>query len=243
MRRRPEPLVVVGDGRGRSTRRAPPSRRPRRRPRPELLGVGRIDRHGVGPSAMVDLLVISLWERTISQREIMSSVPADDDHLLRHPRAAGRSSRGPPTSSCSRSTAACAGSGPAPRASSTRNPRSSSPTATPGRPTTPSAAAAAPATRSPPRAAGRSPPGCRSPARARSLEFEQLLKIHFADSGTKADVVANLEAARAWVLEQNQENLATAAPTSPAKAPSRSEPRSTSSAAGSSPTSTSRSPT
>jgi len=42
------------------------------------------------------------------------------------------------------------------------------------------------------------------------LECEQLVKIHFTDSGTKADVVANLEAARAWVLDQNQENLATA---------------------------------
>jgi PadR family transcriptional regulator, regulatory protein AphA len=42
------------------------------------------------------------------------------------------------------------------------------------------------------------------------LEFEQLLKISFADSGSKADIVANLEATRAWVLEQNEENLATA---------------------------------
>jgi PadR family transcriptional regulator AphA len=42
------------------------------------------------------------------------------------------------------------------------------------------------------------------------LEFEQLLKISFADSGTKADIVANLAATRAWVLEQNEENLATA---------------------------------
>ena len=42
------------------------------------------------------------------------------------------------------------------------------------------------------------------------LEFEQLVKIHFADSGTKADVLTNLEAARAWVLEQNEENLAVA---------------------------------
>ena len=48
------------------------------------------------------------------------------------------------------------------------------------------------------------------------LEFEQLLKISFADSGSKADIVANLEATRAWVLEQNEENLATAAPTSKA---------------------------
>ena len=42
------------------------------------------------------------------------------------------------------------------------------------------------------------------------LEFEQLVKIHFSDSGTKAGVLANLEAARWWVLEQNEENLATA---------------------------------
>ena len=42
------------------------------------------------------------------------------------------------------------------------------------------------------------------------LEFEQLLKISFADSGSKADIVTNLAAARAWVLDQNEENLATA---------------------------------
>ena len=42
------------------------------------------------------------------------------------------------------------------------------------------------------------------------LEFEQLLKISFADSGSKADVVANLDATRAWVVDQNEENLATA---------------------------------
>jgi len=42
------------------------------------------------------------------------------------------------------------------------------------------------------------------------LEFEQLVKIHFADSGSKADVLTNLEATRAWVLEQNEENLAVA---------------------------------
>ena len=42
------------------------------------------------------------------------------------------------------------------------------------------------------------------------LEFEQLLKISFADNGSKADIVANLDATRAWVLEQNEENLATA---------------------------------
>lgn len=41
------------------------------------------------------------------------------------------------------------------------------------------------------------------------LEFEQLLKISFSDSGTKADILANLDATRMWVLEQNEENLAT----------------------------------
>ncbi len=42
------------------------------------------------------------------------------------------------------------------------------------------------------------------------LEFEQLLKISFGDSGRKADVVANLAATRVWVLEENAENLAAA---------------------------------
>jgi DNA-binding PadR family transcriptional regulator len=42
------------------------------------------------------------------------------------------------------------------------------------------------------------------------LEFEQLLKISFSDSGTKADILANLDATRSWVLAQNEENLATA---------------------------------
>jgi PadR family transcriptional regulator, regulatory protein AphA len=42
------------------------------------------------------------------------------------------------------------------------------------------------------------------------LEFEQLLKISFSDSGSKADIVTNLAATRAWVIEENEENLATA---------------------------------
>jgi DNA-binding PadR family transcriptional regulator len=50
----------------------------------------------------------------------------------------------------------------------------------------------------------------REPGAGPALEFEQLLKIHLADSGTKADILANLDATRAWVLEQNEENLATA---------------------------------
>jgi DNA-binding PadR family transcriptional regulator len=50
----------------------------------------------------------------------------------------------------------------------------------------------------------------REPGEGPALEFEQLVKIHFADSGSRADVLANLEAARTWVLAQNEENLATA---------------------------------
>jgi DNA-binding PadR family transcriptional regulator len=50
----------------------------------------------------------------------------------------------------------------------------------------------------------------REPGDGPILECEQLLKIHFADGGTTADIVTNLEATRAWVLEQNEENLATA---------------------------------
>jgi DNA-binding PadR family transcriptional regulator len=50
----------------------------------------------------------------------------------------------------------------------------------------------------------------REPGDGPALEFEQLVKIHFADSGTKADILANLQAARAWVLEQNEENLVAA---------------------------------
>ena len=42
------------------------------------------------------------------------------------------------------------------------------------------------------------------------LEFEQLLKIHLADSGTTDDIRANLAATLAWVHEQNEENLAAA---------------------------------
>lgn len=42
------------------------------------------------------------------------------------------------------------------------------------------------------------------------LEFEQLLKISFSDSGCKADVVTNLAATRAWVISENEENLAAA---------------------------------
>jgi hypothetical protein len=48
----------------------------------------------------------------------------------------------------------------------------------------------------------------RQPGDGPLLEFEQLLKISFADSGSKADILANLAATRTWVLEQNEESLA-----------------------------------
>ena len=48
------------------------------------------------------------------------------------------------------------------------------------------------------------------PGAGPQLEFEQLLKIHFADSGSKANILAALAATMEWVHEQNEENLATA---------------------------------
>ena len=48
------------------------------------------------------------------------------------------------------------------------------------------------------------------PGAGPSLEFEQLVKIHFADSANKAAVLANLEATRDWVRRENEENLTTA---------------------------------
>jgi DNA-binding PadR family transcriptional regulator len=50
----------------------------------------------------------------------------------------------------------------------------------------------------------------REPGAGPVLECEQLVKIHLADSGTRDDVLANLAATRAWVREQNEENLAAA---------------------------------
>lgn len=45
------------------------------------------------------------------------------------------------------------------------------------------------------------------PGAGPALEFEQLLKINFADSGAKADVLSTLAATMEWVHEQNKENL------------------------------------
>ena len=42
------------------------------------------------------------------------------------------------------------------------------------------------------------------------LEFEGLLKLAFAENGTKSDALASIAAAREWALERNAENLATA---------------------------------
>ncbi|MGI5399230.1 PadR family transcriptional regulator [Streptomyces sp. CA-135486] len=50
----------------------------------------------------------------------------------------------------------------------------------------------------------------REPGTGPVLECEQLLKVFFADSGTSADTLATLRAARAWAEERNQENLAAA---------------------------------
>jgi PadR family transcriptional regulator, regulatory protein AphA len=42
------------------------------------------------------------------------------------------------------------------------------------------------------------------------LAFEQLLKVNFAEYGTRADALATLSATRAWAEERNQDNLAAA---------------------------------
>jgi DNA-binding PadR family transcriptional regulator len=42
------------------------------------------------------------------------------------------------------------------------------------------------------------------------LEFEQLLKVFFADQGTKRDALATIRDIRAWADERNEENIAVA---------------------------------
>jgi len=46
------------------------------------------------------------------------------------------------------------------------------------------------------------------PGQGPALEFEQLLKVFFADHGTTADVLATLAAARDWAQARGQESLA-----------------------------------
>jgi DNA-binding PadR family transcriptional regulator len=48
------------------------------------------------------------------------------------------------------------------------------------------------------------------PAAGPVLEFEQLLKVFFADSGSRADALATLAAAGEWARERNAENRAAA---------------------------------
>jgi DNA-binding PadR family transcriptional regulator len=48
----------------------------------------------------------------------------------------------------------------------------------------------------------------REPGAGPVLEFEQLLKIFFAESGTKADALATLAATRAWARARSAESLA-----------------------------------
>jgi DNA-binding PadR family transcriptional regulator len=50
----------------------------------------------------------------------------------------------------------------------------------------------------------------REPGSGPVLEFEQLLKIAFAEHGTRDDALATLAAARAWAEERNRENRAAA---------------------------------
>ena len=48
------------------------------------------------------------------------------------------------------------------------------------------------------------------PAAGPVLEFEQLLKVFLADSGTRADTLATLAGAAAWARERNEESAAVA---------------------------------
>ncbi len=42
------------------------------------------------------------------------------------------------------------------------------------------------------------------------IEFEQLLKIFFAEQGSRSDALATLAAVRAWAVERNEDNLVAA---------------------------------
>jgi PadR family transcriptional regulator, regulatory protein AphA len=48
------------------------------------------------------------------------------------------------------------------------------------------------------------------PGKGPVLESEQLLKIFFAEAGTRADALATLDATREWARERNEQNLAAA---------------------------------
>ena len=46
------------------------------------------------------------------------------------------------------------------------------------------------------------------PGTGPSVEFEALLKVFFAEHGSRRDVLANIEAIRRWAAQQNAENVA-----------------------------------
>jgi len=46
-----------------------------------------------------------------------------------------------------------------------------------------------------------------SPGAGPVLEFEQLLKVFFADQGTRTDALATIASIRAWAQEKQQENI------------------------------------
>ena len=48
----------------------------------------------------------------------------------------------------------------------------------------------------------------RDPGAGPVLEYEQLVKVFFSDSGTKADLVGSLDAAKAWATERLQSSVA-----------------------------------
>jgi DNA-binding PadR family transcriptional regulator len=50
----------------------------------------------------------------------------------------------------------------------------------------------------------------REPGEGPVLEAEQLLKVFFAESGSTANMLATLQAMRAWAVERNADNLAAA---------------------------------
>ena len=117
--------------------------------------------------------------------------------------ASSRFARTRPMSSPRRWAVASAGCGRARRASCSRSPRSSSGTGTPALARTSSAAARAPSTRSPGPADARSPGWLADPGDGPVLEFEGLVKLVFADHGTRDDALATIARARRWAVEMN----------------------------------------
>ncbi len=162
--------------------------------------------------------------RTYSQGERMSRIDPDDD-VVRDPRSAGRPAvehlRADPPDGPQPGPDLAAGR----RASSTRSRRSWSTHGLAEASAEPVGPAAAHRLHDHPgRPAGARRTGCASPGAGPVLEFEQLLKVFFADSGTRTDALASIAAARRWAEERNEENLARRAPTRRARVRSRPAP-------------------